>query len=126
LAELAVQTKDGNTFVKLAHMCSFEIEDVPGRANYRQARLWLEAAAELGDWRAQNNLGVIYECGLGVPPDPEKTLAIYHLAAAQGGKIAVRNFERLTAGQRLRSDPVGRGRHLADAWERRRPLEVEG
>jgi len=46
-------------------------------------RLW-RPLAEQGNARAENNLGVIYENGKGVPPDLNQAVKWYRLAAAQG------------------------------------------
>ncbi|MBR4738049.1 MAG: sel1 repeat family protein, partial [Rhodocyclaceae bacterium] len=44
----------------------------------------LEKAAEKGDARAQNSLGVLYDIGKGVPQDKRTAKAWYEKAAAQG------------------------------------------
>src|SRR5262249_23515822 len=46
-------------------------------------RLW-RPLAEQGDARAQNNLGVLYENGKGVPQDINEAVKWYRLAAEQG------------------------------------------
>jgi TPR repeat protein len=53
--------------------------------NYAEAqKIWL-LDAKKGNADAQNNLGVLYEKGLGVPPDLTKARDWY-LKAANGGK----------------------------------------
>ena len=42
--------------------------------------------------RAQNNLGLMYENGLGVPKDYDEAVKWYRLAAAQGDALAQNNL----------------------------------
>lgn len=44
--------------------------------------------AEQGDATAQNNLGVMYEYGLGVPKDDAEAVKWYRMAAEQGNALA--------------------------------------
>jgi TPR repeat protein len=50
----------------------------------RLAAEWYHKAAEQGDAKAQNNLGVMYEFGYGVPVDPQEAVVWYRKAAEQG------------------------------------------
>ena len=45
---------------------------------------WYRLAAEQGDAQAQNNLGLMYDAGQGVPQVNAEALKWYRLAAEQG------------------------------------------
>lgn len=65
------------------------------RADLKSAlRIWM-AAAEAGDAQAQNNVGEIYERGLGTEPDFEAALIWYQKAADQGHGPALFNLGTL-------------------------------
>ena len=53
------------------------------RDDYEAAR-WYRAAAEQGNPNAENNLGVLYESGRGVPRDKREALRWFRAAAAKG------------------------------------------
>ena len=52
-------------------------------------------AADAGQPIGQNNMGHIYENGLGVTADREEALRWYQLAADQNYDLAVENLDRL-------------------------------
>jgi hypothetical protein len=65
------------------------------RADYKSAlRIWM-AAAEAGDADAQNNVGEIYERGLGGEPNYEAAVIWYQKAADQGYTRALFNLGTL-------------------------------
>jgi hypothetical protein len=65
------------------------------RADYKSAlRVWM-AAAEAGDPDAQNNVGEIYERGLGSQPNYEAAVIWYQKAADQGYSRALFNLGTL-------------------------------
>jgi hypothetical protein len=65
------------------------------RADYRTAlKVWQESA-EQGDATAQNNVGEIYERGLGVAPDYTAAASWYGRAAEQGNAAAQLNLGQL-------------------------------
>lgn len=65
------------------------------RADYKSAlRVWM-AAAEAGDPDAQNNVGEIYERGLGTQPNYEAAIIWYQKAADQGYSRALFNLGTL-------------------------------
>jgi uncharacterized protein len=65
------------------------------RADYKSAlRVWM-AAAEAGDADAQNNVGEIYERGLGAEPNFEAAVIWYQKAADQGYARALFNLGTL-------------------------------
>jgi hypothetical protein len=79
----------------------------------------LRRAAEQGHGAAQNNLGVLYANGQGVPRNPVLAYVWYSLAAAgDNGKarfnrdqiVPELNSEQLVAGQRLAADYAERYR----------------
>ena len=49
--------------------------------DYAQAASWFRKAAEQGYADAQNNLGVVYQFGQGVPQDNIVAYALYNLSA---------------------------------------------
>ncbi len=62
-----------------------------GRAvpqEYAEAVKWYRRAAEQGDARAQNNLGIMYDECRGVPQDDAEALKWYRRAAEQGHALA--------------------------------------
>jgi len=62
------------------------------RGDYATVVRDLEPKAEGGDVRAQYDLGVLYDKGLGVPQDDAKALYWYKLAAEHGEKRAQYNL----------------------------------
>jgi hypothetical protein len=67
------------------------------RGDYASAlQLW-KPLAEAGDPRAENNLGVIYENGLGVAQDDAEALKWYRRATAHGHGEARNNLTDLSA-----------------------------
>jgi uncharacterized protein len=65
------------------------------RADLKSAlRIWM-AAAEAGDLEAQNNVGEIYERGLGTEPNYEAALIWYQKAADKGHAAALFNLGTL-------------------------------
>ena len=77
--------------------------------DHAEALRWFRAAAKQGDAEAQNNLGVMYHNGDGLPgPDPPKALKWYRAAARQGEPAALHNLAGMhhngEAG--LKPDPV--------------------
>jgi TonB family protein len=78
------------------------------RGDYAAAmRLW-RPLAEQGSARAQNNLGVLYENGKGVPEDVVEAVRWYRLAAEQGYAGAQNNLGLIYAIGRggVRQDPL--------------------
>jgi TPR repeat protein len=60
-----------------------------------KARKYYELSAAQGKAIAQYNLGVLYECGYGVPIDKEKARHLYGLAASQGNASAQERLHKL-------------------------------
>ena len=60
--------------------------------DYAAAFRACKADADAGDARCQNDLGVLYERGLGVAADPLEAIRLYRLAAAQGLAAAEENL----------------------------------
>jgi TPR repeat protein len=68
-----------------------------GKGDYATAlRLW-PSLAEQGEVRAQNNLGVMYEKGQGVPQDYAVAMSWYRKAAEQGNATAQANLGAMYA-----------------------------
>jgi TPR repeat protein len=64
--------------------------------NYDRAFFWFKSALDKGHSMAANNLGVIYEQGLGVKKDINLALKYYRQAASQKNPLALKNLERLS------------------------------
>ena len=64
--------------------------DKAGR--YDEAARWYRQAAEQGDARAQNNLGVLYKDGQGVGQDYAEAARWFALSAGQGNTLAQSNL----------------------------------
>ena len=66
---------------------------------------WYTFAAEQGFAHAQNNLGLMYANGLGVPQDDKTALKWYILAAGQGDADAQTNlglmYRKIAEAQKL-------------------------
>ena len=63
--------------------------------DYAQARAWLQKAADQGHAKAQNNLGLLYEYGLGGAKDYAQARAWLQKAADQGDADAISNLKEL-------------------------------
>lgn len=78
------------------------LENAPGATTVGHGRMvrhadaealnWLIRTAEQGDAKAQNNLGFMYDVGLGVRQDDAEALRWYSKAAAQGDAKALHNL----------------------------------
>ena len=77
------------------------------RGDYATAVALYRALAEAGSARAQDNLGVMYESGLGVPKSYAEALKWYRRAAAQGNHDAQNNLGVMYEhGHGVPKDPV--------------------
>ena len=63
-----------------------------GKADKRQAASWYLKAAKQGHAEAQNNLGLLYRDGKGVPQDKEEAFEWFSKSAMQGNKYAQYNL----------------------------------
>ncbi len=70
--------------------------------NHDRALQWFSKAVDKGHSMAMNNLGVMYEQGLGVKKDLRLALKYYQQAATQNNALAQKNFERLSRGEPLK------------------------
>ena len=57
--------------------------------------MWFLKSAEQGDVLAQNNVGVCYEEGIGVPVNVVKAIKWYSLAESQGDQYAHEALARI-------------------------------
>lgn len=72
-----------------------------------EAAKWYRLAAERSHRSAQNNLGLMYEQGRGVPNDPETAADWYRRAAEQGLAVAQVNLARMyDEGRGVAEDPA--------------------
>ena len=88
-----------------------------------RAVFWYRKAAEQRDLIAQNNLGVMYEQGRGVPQDYEQAAAWYRKAAEHGEIFAQRTSAYSTATavvcRRITFSPT-----CGLTWQRHNPLSM--
>ena len=76
-----------------------------------EAVRWYRKAAEQGLAKAQNNLGLMYHNGEGVPEDYTRAYAWLNLAAAQGLKNAVKAKDALRPN--MTADQIARAQELS-------------
>ena len=62
------------------------------RGDYATALRLLQPLATQGDVNAQNNLGLLYQNGQGVPQDHNEAMRLFRLAVAQGYARAQNNL----------------------------------
>lgn len=93
------------------------------RGDFEQAlKDWL-AEAEKGDARAQHNVGVVYDSGRGLTPDPVEARKWYERAAAQGLPEAQNNLGMLySKGRGVEPDQARAIELWSTAARRRYPL----
>jgi TPR repeat protein len=87
----------------------------PCHVNYELAREWLERAHEKGSSTATFILGTIYEDGLGVRADVEKSIKLYVEAADRGAYLPCLHLARIYANGK----GVPRSPSAAAEWYRR-------
>ena len=63
---------------------------------YDTAMNYYLIAAKRGNSAAQNNIGLMYEKGLGVPKSKVKALKWYRKAAAQGNEVSKKHIKNLS------------------------------
>ena len=66
-----------------------------GPKDYQVAGQWFLLAANSGDIKAQDNLGILYQNGEGVRPDYVKAYMWFTLAAAQGHSEAAKHRDQI-------------------------------
>ena len=86
--------------------------DAVQKGDYETARIIFLPLAEQGDARAQCNLGVMYDNGLGVPKDYKEASKWFRLAAEQGDPYAQHNL----GGMYDQGDGVVQNHVLAHMW----------
>ncbi len=80
------------------------------------AALWIfRPLAEQGNASAQNNLGVMYAIGNGIPQDYVEAHKWANLAAARGNKVAKEFMDSIAA--RMTSDQIAEAQRLAREWK---------
>ena len=82
-------------------------------------RQWCSLAADQGSADAQNNLGVAYLKGDGVPQDFVRAHMWFNLSAAQGKKSAAKNRDRIAA--LMTPAQIAEAQTLAREWRPERP-----
>jgi hypothetical protein len=82
---------------------------------------WLMHGVGLGDMRAQNDLGLVYATGDGVPVNYAKAQSLFRLAASQGSKQSASNLGRMYAlGLGVPKDQA-----QANAWYRQSDMDAK-
>ena len=79
--------------------------------NYKTAEKWYRLAAEQGNARAQNNLGVMYATGLGVLKDHVYAHMWWNIAASSGDKDASKYRDKVA--QEMTPSQLEKAKELA-------------
>ena len=90
-----------------------------GAAGLRRGLKWYRLAADQGDADAQNNLGVMYANGEGVPQDYVRAHMWFNLSAAQGNQDAAENRDSIA--KRMTPAQIAEAQKLAREWQPKRP-----
>jgi uncharacterized protein len=88
------------------------IEDQPNDRS--EALKWLIPIAERGKPRQQNNMGVLYAEGLGVPQDYVQAHMWFNLAAAIGDEVAKKNRDAVSS--KMTPAQIAEAQKLAREW----------
>jgi TPR repeat protein len=78
---------------------------------------WYRKAAEQGNAKAQNNLGIIYATGKGVPQDYVIAHMWFNLAAVSGDKSDNAAENRDKAAAKMTPAQVAEAQKLAREWK---------
>lgn len=68
---------------------------LPEQERFQKALYWYEKAGQQGHAAALNNIGHIYECGIGVPRDCHKAFPYFQKAANEGNSVAKHNLAQM-------------------------------
>ncbi len=79
----------------IGNMNKAQILEIDGK--YSEAAKLYQKEANKGQAEAQNNLGVLYRKGKGVPKNHQKAMSLYKKSAAQGNAQAMNNIALLYA-----------------------------
>ena len=85
----AAEQGNSGAFFRAAYLCTLKIE---GITEYDKAFKWYSTLAEKGNAAAQNNLGVMYDRGRGVPMDKVKASELFLQSAQGGDSVAMANI----------------------------------
>jgi len=85
-----------------------------GHRDYQQALFYYNKAIDKGHAWAMNNVGLLYEEGLGVQADPAKTSMYFEQAAAKGSELGFYNLARLDFSDESSPDNVEKGLALLE------------
>jgi hypothetical protein len=91
---------------------------------------WFHRAAEQGDAKAQNNLGVLYANGKGVPQDIVQAYVWFSLGASQSptsdqsvdSNDAAKNRDR--AASQMTPEQIARAQKLVGEWKPKQPARL--
>jgi TPR repeat protein len=81
--------------VAAVNLALMMIEGTGGPQDFASALQWTRKAADAGNAAGLNNLGRMYELGLGVDADLAEARRLYGEAAALGYELASENLARL-------------------------------
>jgi TPR repeat protein len=82
------------------------LQNPDGEGKHAEALRWLSEASSRGGARAAFHLGVMYESGLGVPPDYRRARELYEQAARHGEFLAAVSLARLLSSDKLGAPDV--------------------
>lgn len=86
------------------------------KQNYKEASNWYRRSAEIGNARAQYNLGSMYVNGLGMPQNQIQAFLWWFMAAGQGEKQALESLQSLS--KSMTEEQVAQGQVLSTkCWE---------
>ena len=85
----------------------------------RLAAEWYRKAADQGNARAQNNIGLSYDNGRGVLKDWSIAYMWYNLAAAKGNKTAATNRDNLE--RSMTAAQIAEGQRMSREWKPAQP-----
>jgi TPR repeat protein/serine/threonine protein kinase len=99
----------------LAHLLQDQNKKEESKAVYHEAFLLYQEMTSLGNSKAQNDLGIMYQNGQGMDKDPKQAVAWYRLSAEQGEWVAQLNL----AGMYWQGEGVKKDRAQALLWTRK-------
>jgi len=78
------------------------------------AAKWYLKAAEQGHPGAQNNMGVMYDTGVGVLRNKSRAHMFFYMAALKGEQVSIKNLALIRA--EMTPEQIKLAKQLADEW----------
>jgi uncharacterized protein len=116
-AEMKRMAEAGNATAQLVLGQIYKHGDLGVPKNSAEAVKWYRLAADLGNPKAQYNLGLMYENGEGVPSNYIEAYRWFNLAAAQDLDNA-RNGKARVA-RKMTKDQIAEAQRLSATWKPR-------